>query len=30
MLHRRAVGWPRTHWYLFRSERSPEGLSLLM
>jgi len=22
MLHRRAVGWPRTHWYLFRSERS--------
>jgi len=27
-LHRRAAGWPRTHWYLFRSERSPEGLSL--
>src|SRR5205809_317534 len=29
MLHRRAVGWPRTRWYLFRSERSPEGLSLV-
>jgi len=28
ILHRRAAGWPRTHWYLFRSERSPEGLSL--